>query len=158
MLTRTCELAIQCVVYVGLEGNQKPLSPKQIAKSISCSPSYLAKTTNLLVKAGVLRSLRGINGGVVLARDPEEISLLEIVEACQGLLVAGYCKDIERSGDVCSFHLAMEELYESMIKVLTKWTLKDLMASPARCPGKGQTDCKMFFEGCNKYSAEEAAS
>jgi len=153
MLTRTCELAIKCVVFLGLEGNGKPLSPKQIAKSISCSPSYLAKTTNLLVKAGILSSLRGINGGVLLAKPPEEISLLEIVEACQGLLVAGYCRDIERSGEVCSFHVAMEELHNSMVTVLTSWSVKDLMSSPARCPGEGLTSCKMFFEGCNKYSS-----
>jgi len=153
MLTRTCELAIKCVIYLGLEGNGEPLSPKQIAKLIDCSPSYLAKTTNLLVKAGVLRSLRGINGGVLLAKAPDEISLLEVVEACQGLLVAGYCRNIERSGEVCSFHRAMEELHDSMTKVLTSWSVKDLMSSPARCPGKALTDCKMFFEGCNKYSS-----
>ena len=128
------------------------MSPKQMAKAISCSPSYLAKTNNLLVKAGLLRSLRGINGGVVLGKPPEEISLLEIVEACQGLLVAGYCKDIERPGEVCSFHRAMEDLHESMIKVLSSWSLRDLMASPARCPRDGLTECKMFFEGCSKYS------
>jgi DNA-binding IscR family transcriptional regulator len=94
----------------------------------------------------------------VLARDPEEITLLEIVESCQGLIVSNYCREIERNGEVCSFHLAMQELHEATLKTLAAWTLKRLMASPARCPGTEITDCKMFFQGCNKYSDPRPAS
>jgi hypothetical protein len=49
----------------------------------------------------------------------------------------------------------MEELYDSTIKVLSSWSVEDLMVSPARCPGEGLTDCKMFFEGCSKYSTAQ---
>jgi Rrf2 family protein len=151
MLTRTTELAIKTVIYVGLEGRGRPLSPKQIAESLDCSPSYLAKTTNLLVKAGVLRSLRGIKGGVVLAKDPEQINLLEIVEACQGLLIGNYCQELARPGEVCAFHQAMKDLHQATLRILSGCTLKELLASPARCPDMGLSNCKMFFEGYEQY-------
>jgi Rrf2 family protein len=157
MLTRTCELAVKTCIYLGLEVDRNPLSPRQIAKAIECSPSYLAKTTSMLVKAGLLRSLRGTNGGVMLARAPEDITLLEIIEACQGLIVGSYCRDMSRPGEVCSFHRAMQELHEATIKTLSGWTLAQLMESPARCPGEAPTDCKMFFEGCDKYSGSRPA-
>jgi Rrf2 family protein len=151
MLTRTTELAIKTVIYVGIKGSGQPLSPKKIAEALDCSPSYLAKTTNLLVKAGVLRSLRGIKGGVVLAKDPEDTNLLEIVEACQGLLIGDYCQEMARPGEVCTFHQTMKELHEATLKILSSCTLKNLMASPARCFNTGLNNCRMFFEGCEKY-------
>jgi len=153
MLNQTSELAIKTLVFLALEGNGSPMSPRPIAESLNCSRSYLAKTTGLLVRAGILRSTRGINGGVLLARKPDEIKLLEIVEACQGLLIANYCGQIEdMGGEVCTFHQAMAELHEVTVQTLSKWTLSDLLHCPAKPTGEdAETKCKMHFSGCEKY-------
>ena len=65
-----------------------------------------------LVRTGILRSTKGAHGGVVLARGPEEITLLAVIEACQGLLTANYCQAIvsHEAVHLCSFHQAMNEL------------------------------------------------
>ena len=98
-------------------------------------------------RAGILRSTRGVRGGVALARDPSDITLLEIFEACQGILTAGYCRN-SGSGGNCSFHEAMGELHDATTSVLARWTLADLLRRPAWCPADGESDCRMFFEGC----------
>lgn len=148
MLTRTSELATRALLFIALNGDGEPLSPRQISASLDCSPSYLAKVLGLLVRAGILRSIRGVNGGVLLARAPAEINLLQICEACQGILIANYCESIEDHGEqVCSYHQAMRELHRVTVETLSKWTLRDLMTCPMRPEtGDRRSPCKMLFE------------
>jgi Rrf2 family protein len=146
MINATTELAIKWLVYLAVLDSNAPLSPKRGAETLDCSPSYLAKTSNLLVKAGILRSIRGIRGGVVLARPPEEITLLEIVEATEGLVTANYCRETNRQSEVCSFHEAMKELHSETTRVLSQWTLRKLLAHPARCLEAGGRPCRMAFK------------
>lgn len=155
MLTQTSELAIKTLIFLAVQGHGKPLSPRRIALSMDCSPSYLAKTVGLLVKTGLLRSVRGSAGGVLLARDPHEISLLDVVEACQGLITAQYCDQPDQTIDVCAFHRAMAELHEAVIGTLTDWTLEDLLQRPAS-PEVPAHECKMLFSGCEDYCVATA--
>lgn len=156
MLTKTTELATKLLIFMAINGKGGPLSPRQAASALRSSPSYLAKTTALLVKAGILRSTRGAKGGVSLARPAEEISLLQIFEACQGLLTASYCRVLPSTSGTCSFHLAMEELHTAAVATLSRWTLSDLLEQPARCPEEGTSDCRMFFEGCGELNLDRA--
>ncbi len=149
MLTKTSELAVQAILFLALRDNGSPYSPRQLSELLHCSPSYLAKTLNMLVRAGILRSVKGVNGGVLLARSPGEITLLEVVEASQGLVTANYCQEKDFPGDICSFHAAMKELHESVLSVLSKWRILDLLERPATVPSEGGLVCKMFFEGFN---------
>lgn len=154
MLTRTSELAVRSLLYLILESEGNPVSPRRISEAVGCSPTYLAKTFTQLVKAGILESVRGAGGGVVLARKPAEISLLDIVQACQGLLIGNYCRDIgDERVDVCVFHTAMRELHEQTVSILSHWTLQDLLRRPARPPDRGskQPVCKMFYTGCQRF-------
>ena len=156
MLTQTSELAIRTLIFLALEGQGEPLSPRRIALSMECSPSYLAKTVGLLVRAGVLRSIRGSAGGVLLARTPQEISLLDVVEACQGLITAQYCDGYGEAEQVCSYHRAMLELHEATVGTLSKWTLQDLLRSPA-VADSADHDCRMVFTGCEKHCPKTPA-
>jgi len=151
MFNRTTELAIQWLVFLALNSENRPISPKRGAEALKCSPSYLAKTSNLLVKAGILNSTRGIHGGVLLAKPAEEITLLEIIEASEGLLTASYCSETEQLSGICSFHQAMDELHREIIRVLSSWTLKELTRRPSRRPGPGRNLCKMFFETGDRH-------
>ena len=157
MLTQTSELAIRTLIFLALEGQGEPLSPRRIALSMECSPSYLAKTVGLLVRAGVLRSIRGSAGGVLLTRTPQEIRLLDVVEACQGLITAQYCEGADGEAEVCSFHQAMLELHETTVGALARWTLMDLLACPAN-PDGTEHGCRMVFSGCEKHCKRNAKS
>ncbi len=152
MFTRTFELAIQTLILISFRQEDKPLKPGRLATELGCSPSYLAKTLQLLAKGGILSSIRGAGGGVMLERDPGDVSLLEIFQACQGLLIGSYCQAIGTplSGGVCSYHEAMQELHQVTVQTLSKWTLQDLLKRPARRPrGPGEdSPCKIYFDGC----------
>ncbi len=158
MFTRTSELAIRTLILIVFRQNGKPLKPGLLATELGCSPSYLAKTLQLLVKGGILSSVRGAGGGVMFERDPADVSLLEIFQACQGLLIGGYCQAIGTplSGAVCSYHEAMQELHRVTVQTLSKWTLADLLRRPARKPRGTAEDspCKIYFEGCPAIGAK----
>jgi Rrf2 family protein len=95
------------------------------------SPTYLAKVVRHLVRCGILEAEKGVKGGVRLLRSPEQITLLAIVEACQGTIAGDYCKSAVPSSSQCSFHRAAVELHTAITGVLGRWTLGDLLESPA---------------------------
>ena len=143
MVTHTSETAIRALIHLAAAPTGRPTPPRVIAGAIDCSPTYLAKTVQLLARGGILRSRKGAHGGVWLARPPEDITLLTIVEACQGLVVGNYCQTLRgASPAVCGFHRAMQEVYDSTVATLSRWTLADLIAQPAPA---GSTTCKMLM-------------
>lgn len=153
MLVRTTELAMRALLLMALEGDGTPVTPRQLAERLDCSATYLGKTLGLLVKSGVLEALRGAHGGVVLRKPTEEITILEIVEACQGVLVADFCLGTAPTEAQCAYHLAMRDVYEKTRGALESWTLADLVARPVRCRSvRGGIACKMRFRGSARYA------
>ncbi len=146
MLTKTSLNALQALVYIARQASTEPVPPNEIAERLGASPSYLGKINTELVKANILRAHRGVKGGVTLARPPESITLLDVVEACQGKILGDYCTPYDKLADVCAFHEAMHGLQQAIIHTLQQWTLQDLVNRPL--PAKhlrGKVACRM---GC----------
>ena len=159
VLTQTSELAIRALLLLGLDGGSEPVPPRRLAERLECSPTYLAKTLGLLVKAGVLRSVKGAKGGVHLARAPEDTTLLAIVEGTQGLLIGNYCRAISGPhDDVCGFHHVMQKLHQGMVATLSEATLADLMRRPTASAARADGQlCRMHFSGCETYDSDGPA-
>ena len=151
MLTRTTELAIRALLVLGLETEGTPWTPRVLADRLDCSPSYLSKTLGHLTRAGLLESIRGAHGGVLLARAPADITLQHIVEACQGVLIGNYCKKMETPGPTCGYHRAMQDIYDVTMGALSRWTLADLIQVPVQPNVDAVHTCKMFFQDCERH-------
>lgn len=130
MLTKTSLLGIRILLLLGQSPPRTCLPPRQLAEVLGESPTYLSKVCRMLVRAGILRARKGVKGGVWLNQQPSEVSLLAIVEACQGAIAGDYCSGAVDLADVCAFHKAALELYEAVKAVLSRWTLADLLARP----------------------------
>ena len=87
-LTRASSYAIHALVFMAAEKKNHPVASHHIAKARGIPERFLLKVLKPLVSAGILRSSRGPNGGYSLARDPKDITLLEVVEAVNGPLRA----------------------------------------------------------------------
>jgi Rrf2 family protein len=81
-------------------GNTERAATSTVAKEQNIPPSFLAKIISQLSIAGLLHTSRGARGGVTLARDPKEITLLEVVEAIDGPIQLNEC--VGNDG-VCTF-------------------------------------------------------
>jgi len=101
-----------------------------IARRFSLPESALAKSFQSLVRAGVLNSRRGPNGGYRLDRPPKEVTLAEVIEALGGSdRRHGRCLLEERAcsaGGTCALHAAAVEADERMRSSLRSLTLADL--------------------------------
>ncbi len=97
-ISEAASIAIHGMVLVAKSENQ--ISVSEIARKTSSSPHHVAKIMQNLAKLNYLRSRRGPNGGFVLNKDPEKVSLLEIYEAIEGKMIIQKCMGINSS---CSY-------------------------------------------------------
>jgi Rrf2 family protein len=82
--TRGISYALQALVQLAQEGGGRPIASHAAARAHGIPERFLLKVLKPLVDAGVLRSLKGPNGGYRLARPAKDITLLEVVEAVDG--------------------------------------------------------------------------
>ena len=131
MLTKTTVSALRALIYLARRQDQACLSPRRIAQALDESPTYLAKSLRHLVKTGILRAEKGVHGGVRLGRQPANVTLLAIVEACQGAIVGDFCQASWPSCSSCGFHHAALDLHEAITGALSRWTLDQFIAVPS---------------------------
>ena len=144
LLTQTFESAVRELMFLASGEGGKPFSHKYIAAQLGESPTYMAKVTSLLVKASILRAHRGAMGGVTLNAPPAAITLLSVLEACQGTLVGDYCSEISDKSGVCAYHLVGVELQEAVSQILSRWTLARLMERAGPAPHlRGKVSCRL---------------
>jgi Rrf2 family protein len=99
-ITRQADYAVRAVLYLAQLGSDRRAATSQIAQMQQIPPSFLAKIVSQLSVAGLLQTSRGARGGVSLAKTPEQISVLEVVEAIDGPILLNEC--VSSSG-VCQF-------------------------------------------------------
>jgi len=154
MLTKTSLSALRSLLYLAQQEPGAVVPPKRIAEELGESPTYLAKTAHLLVKAGILRAEKGVKGGVRLSRPPAQISLLAVVEACQGAIVGNYCRSDGNPESTCAFHRAAIELHEAIVGVLSRWSLARLSEQPAPARrGRGEHVSCVLTSGARGFTA-----
>ena len=90
-ITRQADYAVRAVLYLARLGENERAATSQVAKEQHIPPSFLAKIISQLSIAGLLHTSRGARGGVTLARDPKEITLLEVIEAIDGPIMLNEC-------------------------------------------------------------------
>ncbi len=100
-ITRQADYALRAVIYLSRLGPDERAATSQIAQEQKIPPSFLAKIVSQLSVAGLLQTSRGARGGVSLARSPEEITLLDVVEAIDGPILLNEC--VACGGAVCAF-------------------------------------------------------
>ena len=98
-ISRRVEYALRAVLRLaGARPNQR-LSFKEIAEQEDIPQDYLAKILRSLVERGIVNSRRGANGGYSLAKEPDAISFLEVMEAADSPLAVNLCTP---GGDGCT--------------------------------------------------------
>jgi Rrf2 family iron-sulfur cluster assembly transcriptional regulator len=83
------DYASRALLSLALHGTQTPVSVRDIATRTGLPQPYLEQILLALKGAGLVRSKRGVGGGYVLARSPDEITLGAIVSAVDGPITLG---------------------------------------------------------------------
>ena len=127
--SRSAEYAIRAFVYLAVVPPGKYAMVKQIAEESDIPSHFLAKILQQLARQGFLRSSKGPTGGFALRYPASEITLLQIVEAIDGLAdyqrcIGGMteCNDQMR----CGMHDSWKALRGRIIEYLEGTTVEEL--------------------------------
>lgn len=91
LLSKSSEYALRLVLYLTFHPAKAFTPLGQIAAETGISFFRLSKVAQVLIKAGILTSYTGPNGGVNLAKSPDRLRLFDVVEALEGPAVFDGC-------------------------------------------------------------------
>lgn len=130
LITRETDYAVRCVIYLAQIGD-KVASVGEIAQKMFIPKSFLAKILQRLVREGIVESSRGAKGGFWLHKKPENITLLELMLAMQGIASINTCAIDKRNCKMsthCCVHPIWMEIRKDVEKKLAVQTIAGLIA------------------------------
>ncbi len=128
-ITTKTRYGIRALLDLAIHDTNLPISLHEIAQRQNISLHYLEQIVSPLVRAGILTSTRGINGGVKLSKPPEDINLMHVFELLEGRINLLDCtvdpKSCLSSGE-CATRDLWQKLEIAIKDTLFSMTLKDL--------------------------------
>jgi Rrf2 family protein len=128
MLSQTCEYALRAVACLAHHPGEF-VTASDLANATNVPSDYLSKVLQQLAGAKVVQGRRGVGGGYRLAREPEQITLLEIIEAMgvfQRLRSCPTHQDEARG--LCPLHKTVDQAVEAAESVFRNKTLADMLS------------------------------
>ena len=129
-ITRQADYAVRAVLYLANLGTSERAATSTVAEEQRIPPSFLAKIISQLSIAGLLHTSRGARGGVTLAREPQDISLLEVIEAIDGPIQLNECvgnDSLCSFDDDCPLRPVWSEAQNELVSRLKKTNFSQLM-------------------------------
>lgn len=136
-LTKAGEYAIAALSRLALRPGTSAVSAKTLAEEQNIPLSFLAKILSQCAKAGLVSSRKGRDGGISLSRPAGEITLLSIIEACEGPYARKECvfyADRTCEGPACEVYCSLREREEGVRASLSSVTLAGMAAALSRHP------------------------
>ncbi|MBI4215665.1 MAG: Rrf2 family transcriptional regulator [Parcubacteria group bacterium] len=127
------DYGLSILLYLGAHYSDRYISLKEISSSQTLPPLYLAQIILKLKNAGLIESKEGKSGGHRLAKTPEKISLLEILESLEGDVSLTKClnpdsrRKCSKAGGFCRTMIIWSEVVENLKEYLNRISLKDLV-------------------------------
>jgi Rrf2 family protein len=128
-ITREGDYGVRSVLYLARKPFKKVSFVNEISDDYKISRSFLAKILQKLVKAKIVRSYRGVKGGFSLAKQPHDITVLEVLEAIEGKLALNICLiDKKKCGFLkdCPTHFLWLNVQSKLSDMLKKANFEDL--------------------------------
>lgn len=134
------DYGVRALIELGHHYGEGPLQSSEIAARQSIPEPYLDQLLTTLRRAGLIRSVRGPQGGHALIRPPEEVPVSDVVLALEGSLDPISCLEegspCTRQGG-CAQRSMWAEVRDAMLQVLQRTTIADLMTRD-RSPVSGR--------------------
>ena len=131
MFSQTVEYALRAVVFLA-DHAPDACTTDQISVATQVPKPYLSKVLQNLGRSGIVRSQRGIGGGVTLVKTPEELTILEVVNAVEPIERIETCPlGLKTHGKhLCPLHQRMDQALATVQASFRQTTLAELLAEP----------------------------
>ncbi len=126
-LTTHTDFALRTLMYLATTAERATVA--QVAQLYGVSANHMAKVVNQLSRLGYVRSIRGIGGGIELAKRPAEIRLGEVIEAFEGNLHLLECVATDNVCAIqsfCKLKGVLAEAERVQLEYLNSFTLADV--------------------------------
>jgi Rrf2 family protein len=128
-VTKRAELAVRALAFLG--STSQRVKGSVLADELGTTSAFVGQVVGPLVKAGWVRSDPGPSGGYSNCVDLDQVSVLDVVEAVDGVTDTGRCVVVDRlcdSNSPCALHAAWTRARVELIKVLGAMSLADVTA------------------------------
>lgn len=127
MFSQTAEYALRAAVWLA-QTKDRPLTTAVIAERAQVPKDYLAKILKQMGDAGLVRCVRGLNGGCTLAKPAEEISLLDVINSVDPIRRIEKCPLglAEHRTHLCPLHSRLDESLATVQGTLANSSLWEL--------------------------------
>jgi Rrf2 family protein len=131
MLSNTSKYAIRAAIYLALNAEKESrIGIKKISRELNIPSPFLAKILQVLAKHKLFSSTKGPNGGFGLAKDPNKISLFEIVTIIDGHDIFDKClislRTCNEENTPCPVHKNYEQIRVEIKKLFKEQTIGEL--------------------------------
>ncbi|MEQ8791484.1 MAG: Rrf2 family transcriptional regulator [Pirellulaceae bacterium] len=131
MFSQTAEYALRAISLLA-EHHPTPLKTSQIAEATRVPHPYLVKVLQSLSRAGIVQTRRGVGGGVSMARELDEVTMLDVINAVDPIERITRCPiGLAAHGvHLCPMHSRLDAALESIEEVFQQTTLAEILAEP----------------------------
>jgi Rrf2 family protein len=133
-ISRKIDYGVRAMIYLVSIPRDAVVPFREIARQMDIPEDFLAKILKTLVDQGLVHSMRGPHGGYSLARPPDGITALDIIESVEGPVALNVCLDDDDScnhSGSCTMAPVWRLAQEKMLDVLRQTKLSDLAVKPA---------------------------
>ena len=137
VITRATEYAIRAILYMSRQPAGEIVYKKDICQAQEITPAFLTKILQPLIKDGIVGSQRGVGGGFYLAKEPAEITLLDIIKSQEGPVYLNQCLIEEGACErefFCPVHGAWAEIRSDFMKTLSRYDFASLASRQVQPP------------------------
>ena len=129
MISTKGRYGLRLMLDLATEGGERPVPVKEISKRQNISEKYLEQIISPLSKAGLVKSVRGAQGGYILARPASEITAGDILRAAEGSIAPVECCEsgCDRSDGCVTFGL-YKRIQDAVDSVVDSTTLADMLS------------------------------
>ncbi len=132
--SKRTDYGLMALAHLAAQEEGEATSSKAIASHYGMPTELLAKTMQQLAKSGIVESRNGPKGGYVLSRDPDSITVAEVIQAIEGPIAMAVCQtDMASECDQyarCPILQPMERIQGKIVQLLNSMTLLDMAGSP----------------------------
>lgn len=131
MFSQTVEYALRAVVHLASAG-PSPCTTEEIARSTRVPQAYLSKVLQNLVQGGIVKSQRGLGGGITLVKKPSELTILEVVNAVDPIQRINTCPlGLASHGvNLCPLHKRVDNALALVEQAFAQSTLQEVLDEP----------------------------
>ena len=131
MISQTVEYALRAIVTIA-QHDGAPCTARKISEITQVPLPYLSKLMQGLVRGGIVRSQRGLHGGFVLTKTPDDLSIYDVVDVVEPFQRIQECPlGLQSHGaNLCPLHRRLDKAMETTEEIFRETTIAEMLSQP----------------------------